>query len=65
MITRSARAVEYTNCFFAEGLDFPNECPVYDSKQSDCQVPVMLELWEMQNTPFLPSLQCELIIIRV
>ena len=21
-----------------------NECPVYDAKQSDCEVPVMLEL---------------------
>ena len=26
----------------------------YDTKQSDCEVPVML--WEMQSTPSLPSL---------
>ena len=34
----------------------PNECPGYDTKQSDGEAPVMLELWGMQNTPLLPSL---------
>ena len=34
----------------------PNECPGYDTKQSDGEVPVMLELWGMQSTPLLPSL---------
>ena len=29
----------------------PNECTGYDTKQSDAEVPVMLELWGMQNTP--------------
>ena len=33
-----------------------NECPGYDTKQSDGEVPVILELWGMQNTPSLPSL---------
>ena len=34
----------------------PNECPRYDIKQSDDgEAPVMLELWEMKNTPLLPS----------
>ena len=28
----------------------------YDTKQSDGEVPVMLELWGMQSTPSLPSL---------
>ena len=32
----------------------PNECPEYDTKQSDGEVPVMLGLWGMQNTPSLP-----------
>ena len=32
------------------------ECPVYDTKQSDSKVPVILELWGMQNTPSLPLL---------
>ena len=30
-----------------------NECPDYDTKQSDGEVPVMLELWEMLSTPSL------------
>ena len=33
-----------------------NECPGYDTKQSDGEVPVMLELWGMWSTPSLPSL---------
>ena len=28
----------------------------YDTKQSDGEVPVMQELWEMQSTPSLPSI---------
>ena len=31
-----------------------NECPGYDTKQSDGEAPVMLELWEMWGTPSLP-----------
>ena len=47
--------------FFAQSVGaveypFPNECPGYDTKQSDGEVPVMLELWEMQSTPSLPLL---------
>ena len=34
----------------------PNECPGYDTKQSDGQFPVILELWGMPSTPSLPSL---------
>ena len=34
----------------------PNKCPAYDTKQSDGEVPAMLELWGMQSTPSLPSL---------
>ena len=33
----------------------PNECPVNDTKQSDGQVPVMLEIRGMRSTPLLPS----------
>ena len=33
-----------------------NECPGYDTKQSDGEVPVMLELWGMRSTPLLPLL---------
>ena len=34
----------------------PNECPIYDTKQFDSVVPVMLELWGMRSTPSLPLL---------
>ena len=30
-----------------------NECPEYVTKQSDGEVPVMLELWVIQSTPFI------------
>ena len=49
MCAQSAWAVEYTNCFSAE-------CPGYDTKQSDGEVPAMLELWGMWSTLSLPSL---------
>ena len=51
-----AGAIEYTDCFSAEGVRPPNECPRYDTKQSDGDVPVMLDLWEMWSIPSLPSL---------
>ena len=36
---------------------FPaNECPRYDTKQSDGEVPAVLEHWGMRSTPSLPSL---------
>ena len=38
-----AGAAEYTNCISAEGLNYSNECSGYDTKQSDGEVPVMLE----------------------
>ena len=37
-------------------IRLPNECPGYDTKQSDGEVPVMLKLWGMRSTPSLPSL---------
>ena len=33
-----------------------NECPGYDTKQSDGEALVMLELWRMWSTPSLPPL---------
>ena len=49
VIAQSAEVIEYTNCFSAK-------CPGYDTKQSNGEFPVMLELWGMQNTRSLPSL---------
>ena len=33
-----------------------DKTPEYYTKQSDGEASVMLELWEMQSTPLLPSL---------
>ena len=33
----------------------PNECPRYDTKQSDGKIPVMLDLWGMRSPSLLPS----------
>ena len=33
-----------------------HKCPGYDTKQSDGEIPVMLELWGMWSTPSLPLL---------
>ena len=44
------------NQLTAERYDHLNECPGYDAKQSDGEVPVMLGLWGMQSTPSLPLL---------
>ena len=37
------------------GVRPPKECPEYGTKQSEYEVPVILELWEMRSTPSLPS----------
>ena len=46
-----AGTVEYTDC---TSVDPANECPVYDTKQFDGEVPVILLLWGMWSTPSLP-----------
>ena len=51
MFTQLAGAVEYTDCTSPGGVLPPPECPGYDTKQSDGEVPVMLELWGMWSTP--------------
>ena len=55
-MAQSAGAAEYTDCIFTEDADFPNECPEYDTKQSDGEALVMLELGGMWSTPSLPLL---------
>ena len=43
--------------FLCRGVRPPaNQCPGYDTKQSDGEVPAVLELWGMWSTPSLPSL---------
>ena len=60
MVTQSVGAVEYTDCIYAEGQDSPNECPGYETKQSDGEAPVVLERWRMRSTLLLPSLSVPL-----
>ena len=50
-------AVEYTDCISADEQDSSYECPWYDTKQSDSEVPIMLEHYGTQSTSLLPSLQ--------
>ena len=53
----SLTAAENNNLISAERLHSPNECPVFDIKPSDVEVPV-LEFWGMSITnsfPLLPS----------
>ena len=45
LFVQSPGAVEYPT----------NECPGYDTKQSDGEVPAVLELWRMWSIPLLPS----------
>ena len=50
-------AIEYTDCTSAEGsYTPPDECPGYDTKQPDGEVPVMMGLWGMGSTLSLPLL---------
>ena len=53
--TLSAVAVKYTNCTSADGWPPPpaHKCPRYDTKQTDGEDSVMLELWGMRSTPLL------------
>ena len=53
-MVQSAGAAEYIDWISVEGQSSPNECPGYDTKQSDSEAPVMLELWGMQSAPSFP-----------
>ena len=45
ILAQLAGTPEYPDYISAEGWDSPNECPIYDTKQSDGDVSVLLELW--------------------
>ena len=57
MIAQSAETAEFTDCISAEGQNSPNQGPEYDTKRSDDEVPVILELRWMRISPLLPSLR--------
>ena len=50
-MAQSAEAAEYTDGISSKGLYSPNECPGYDTKQSDSEASVMPELWGIRSTP--------------
>ena len=45
---------EFTDSISVGGSYSPNECQGYDTKQSDDEAPIMLELWGMRCTTLLP-----------
>ena len=49
-IAPSTGAVEYNYSLYS-GVRQPNECPRYNTKQSDGETPVNLEPWGMWSTP--------------
>ena len=55
-IPRSAGALESTDCFSVKGYDNSKECPRYDSKQSEGEAPVILELWRIRTSSLLSLL---------
>ena len=57
-LAQSAEAEEYTPTASLQTgkTRLPNECPAYDTKQSDGEVPEILEHWGMRSTLSLPSL---------
>ena len=55
MLTQSVSAANTQTASPQRGKTPAKEYPGYDTKQSDGEVPVMLELWEMRSTPSLPS----------
>ena len=46
--------------FCREVRPLPNECPVYNTRQSDDKAPVMQQFWGLWSTPSLPSLPGQL-----
>ena len=51
-----AVAVEYTDCTSAEDEDTLNECPGFDTKQSNGDLPMTLGLWGMRSISSLSLL---------
>ena len=50
-------AIEYTNYIYAEEEDLHshNDCPGYNTKQSDGKAPLMLEFWEYPFIAIAPG----------
>ena len=55
-LVQSAGDAEYTDSIIANRKDSPNDCLAYDTKRSDGEAQVMLELWGIRSTPSVLSL---------
>ena len=58
-LAQSDGAVEYIDCISSEGYEYPhppNERTGYNTKQSDGEALVIMQLWEMLSSSSLPSL---------
>ena len=54
--TQSAWAAEYTDCFSTDLVRHLQRLSLYNTKQSDREALVILELWGMRSASLLPSL---------
>ena len=63
-LAQSAGYGEYSD-FICRAVRNPNESPRYDTKQSDGEALIMLELWEMWCTSSLPLLSLVRVFYQV
>ena len=49
--------VNFPSFHLHRGNTYANEGPNYDTKQSDSEVPVILEIWGMRSTSSMPLSQ--------
>ena len=63
LLAQSAGSVEYTNCFPAEVQNSLNECPVHDTKESDCEVLVMQGFRGIWSPPFITQVHSKHVIV--
>ena len=56
LLALSPVVAEYNEFIAAKVEDALNECLAYDTKESDVEAPVMLELCGVRGTSLLPSL---------
>ena len=59
-MAQSAGLLNILTSSLPTGKNPTNECPGYNTKQSDSEAPVMQELLRMRITPSLQSLSCPL-----
>ena len=56
ILAQSAAGCRIHRLHLCRGVKLSNECLEYNTKKSDGEASVLLELWEMLSTPSLPLL---------